>query len=215
MLPYTFDENRSPLSDICEKYASKYTHTVMCSHNDLKITYGQYSSTVGYSIAEIEANCDLFINGHIHNGSAISNKIINIGNLTGQNFSEDAFIYHHCIMILDTDTMHYDFYENPYALNFYKIDGKDNLIKHIDSCKNAVISINVCESDYDETISLLKNSTDVVAYRITVTKESLSNAVKDGKELHCDDHLEQFKNYIIDNMGSNDAVLYELSEICK
>lgn len=214
MLPYAFDANRSSLSDVCKKYASEHNKTVICAHSDLKISYGQFNSTIGYDVADIESNCDLFINGHIHNGTNISDKVINVGNLTGQNFSEDAFNYNHRVMLLDTETLEYGFIVNPHAFNFYKIEGKDNLKKLLKSCSNAVISLSISEKDYNEVNSLLENSDNVATYRITVTKESLPNIVKDGEELHCDDHLEQFRNYIIDNMGSSEAVLYELSEIC-
>lgn len=44
---------------------------------------GQFISKAGFDINDIEDNCDLFINGHLHNGSKITDKIFNVGNLTG------------------------------------------------------------------------------------------------------------------------------------
>ena len=44
---------------------------------------GQFKSTEGYNVQDIDANCDLFINGHLHNGEKITKKIINIGNISG------------------------------------------------------------------------------------------------------------------------------------
>lgn len=44
---------------------------------------GKYKSIDGFDIDDIENNCDKFINGHLHNGSKVTNKIFNIGNLTG------------------------------------------------------------------------------------------------------------------------------------
>jgi hypothetical protein len=73
-------------------------------------------------VSEIENACDLFINGHIHHCGYVTEKIINGGNLTGQNFTEDATKFEHCALIIDTDTMSVSFYKNPHALNFYKID---------------------------------------------------------------------------------------------
>ena len=51
-----------------------------------------------------------------------STWIRNIGNLTGQNFSEDAFVYGHKIIIVDTSEWKFYLLENPFAMNFYKID---------------------------------------------------------------------------------------------
>ena len=63
----------------------------------------------------------LTLDYHLHNGSKFSNKGENLGNLTGQNFSENAFEYDHRIMILNINGQeyckHYEF--NPYAFNFY------------------------------------------------------------------------------------------------
>ena len=215
MLPYTFDENRSPLSDVCAEYGYGYTKTVICSHNDLKIAYGQYSSTIGYDVSEIEANCDLFINGHIHNGCTVSNKVINIGNLTGQNFGEDAFAYRHCVMILDTDTLHYDFYENPYALNFYKINDEATLYSKINDLTNAIISVKISEKNFGKVDNLIKESKNILASRICIEREPTPTDTSKYLELHCDDHLTQFKNYILQNMGADETVQYELSKVCE
>ena len=73
---------------------------------------GPFISKTGFTIEDIENNCDLFINGHLHNGMKITNKIINLVNLTGQNFSEDALRYEHKIMILDTHTLEYKYIIN-------------------------------------------------------------------------------------------------------
>ena len=45
--------------------------------------------------------------------------------MTGQNFSEDGFKYSHCVGILDTNTLDIELINNPYALNFYKIEIND------------------------------------------------------------------------------------------
>ena len=76
----------------------------------------------GFSIEEIEENCTLFINGHLHNFSTVGNNIVNLGNITGQNFSEDGYAYPHQCMILDTVKREIEYIENPFALYFYKLD---------------------------------------------------------------------------------------------
>ena len=90
-IPYILESNRKPLKEYLGNYPLK-ENVIILSHNDIAgIQMGQFISTTGFSIEEIEENCDLFLNGHLHNGAEIGNKIINVGNITGQNFSEDAF----------------------------------------------------------------------------------------------------------------------------
>ena len=115
-----------------------------------------FVSKDGFSIEEIENNCDLYLNGHLHNGGKVTNKIINVGNLTGQNFSEDAFRYDHSVIVLDTDNLSCAVYENPYAFNFYKLDFTDENsdIDYINTTSmkmknNCVCTIKCNEDDLD------------------------------------------------------------------
>ena len=125
-LPYILEENKKPLDYYVDKEFKGAR--VVFSHNDIKgVNYGAYTSTAGFSIDEIDSVCDLYLNGHLHNGEYISKKCINVGNLTGQNFSEDATVYAHRALILDTDTLEYCWADNPYAFNFYKFDNSREL----------------------------------------------------------------------------------------
>ena len=103
-LPYITESDRVPLNIYFGPKTAK--PRIILSHNDIAgIQMGPVVSRTGFSIEEIESSCDLFINGHLHNGQAITNKIINLGNLTGKDFGEDATKYKHNIAILDTDTL--------------------------------------------------------------------------------------------------------------
>lgn len=82
LLPYILESNRSTIGEYCESLNIK--NPIIFSHNDIAgIQMGQFMSTVGFNIDDIENNCTIFINGHLHNGQKITNKIINVGNLTG------------------------------------------------------------------------------------------------------------------------------------
>ena len=117
-LPYTHDYDMS-------MYMANSKKRIIFSHNDIKgINYGKYISTSGFDIEDINKSCDLFINGHLHNGENVTDKIINIGNLSGQNFSEDGLKYKHNIMIIDTNSLEYQKIENPFATYFIKYDFK-------------------------------------------------------------------------------------------
>ncbi len=213
-LPYILN-NSGNLEDYIHKPDKNYRRIIF-SHNDIAgIQMGKYISKSGFSIENIENNCDLFINGHIHNGSQVTDKIINIGNLTGQNFGEDATLYDHHIFILDTDTLHISTYENPYAINFYKIDSTKQLWDITKLKSNAVITLKCAEESQAHHRELLSKASNVIAYRfITIpTVEEISSGTK--MELFTVNHLDKFKEYILDNLGQSEIVLTELAEVVK
>lgn len=191
--------------------------TIVFSHNDLQIQYGEYKSVCGFTEDEVSKSCDLFINGHIHNyAENMSKHMVNLGNLTGQNFSEDGFRYKHYAMILDTKTLQYQLIQNPFAMQFFKLDftkGIDsNIIQILPN--RSVLSVKVCEKDYDSIKKALDSNPKVITYRITV--ERIASPHKDdAPEFHFDDHLTQFINFIKETVGDSDIVLKELQEICK
>jgi DNA repair exonuclease SbcCD nuclease subunit len=173
-LPYILESNRKDLlNHINEAIGDSWEtqevkKTIIFSHNDIKgIRYGQYESKVGFDIKEIDDHCDLYINGHLHNQQQISKKILNLGNLTGQNFSEDAEKFSHCIGILDTESLEIELINNPYALNFYKVEVLDqNDFKKFDNCKeNAVITIKTYQSLVTEIKNYLQDK-NIICYRI-------------------------------------------------
>ena len=214
LLPYVLDDERKPLKEYFVQDTNK--KTIMFSHNDIAgIQMGQFISQKGFSIQEIQENCDLFLNGHIHNGSKVADKIINVGNLTGQNFSEDALKYDHSIIILDTDTLKCEVYENPYALNFYKLD-LCNMSFDFDTLKdNAVVTLRVEQSDQEFYRSLLENLPKVLAYRIILAPTTSNTTVTNNRELISINHLDKFSEYVLENLGNNEAVKYELEEVLK
>ena len=216
-LPYIVEDNRRPLKEYLEdRDTSK--KLIVFSHNDIKdFQMGMFISKTGFSMDEIGRLSDIYINGHLHNGSWISDKILNLGVLCGQNFSEDAFKYEHHIAILDTDTLKVEFIENPYALNFYKIDiEKESDLKVLDRIKdNAVISIKCLETLKESLMKKLENNSKIVTYKVIYTRERTDVEVEDTIDLGSNDHLKQFKDFIIELLGNTDVVKEELMEVCK
>lgn len=210
-LPYTVKDKIVSLSEIFkEKKASK---RIIFSHNDIAgIYYGGFLSTFGYNVEDIENNCDLFINGHLHNGTSVTDKIINLGNLTGQNFSEDAFKYSHNIAILDTDTLNIQLIENPFAFNFYKIDSLDKL--DLDKLKNnAVLTIKISQNDMENVKQILDNSEKITEYRIVLNNEIRDVATNREEDLSID-HLQKFREFVYDTIGTNQLIKEELEIVC-
>lgn len=227
-LPYMVEENRVPLEKIMSPNRSG--KRLILSHNDLIMQYGMFKSTQGYNPDDIEKYCDLCLNGHLHNRGVIGNTY-NLGNLTGQNFSEDAAKYRHCAYVLDTDTLEIQAYENPNAFNFFKIEihTKEDLIKFAKDCAyglkenfegdlyfhNVIASITVVESLLNEVKDVLKQS-EIIAHRIIVISDygDITN-VEDSITLEKVDHLQKFREFCIEKIGNFDIVLDELNEVCR
>jgi hypothetical protein len=181
------------------------------------VQYGAFLSTEGFTPAEIEANCSLCMNGHIHNCSYVTSKIINSGNLTGQNFTEDATKYGHYVELIDTKTLEVQFIPNPYALNFAKIDATgDKWISALPvKFNNAVLTIKV---DSPETARAARESCDfdpnIVTYRL-ILESKLSDAVTEAPTLEAVDHLKQFEQYVLSYIGDTNVIREELFNVMR
>lgn len=217
-LPYIIEDNRKLLGEyIKDRNISK--KLIVFSHNDIKdFQMGAFISKAGFSISDIECNCDLYINGHLHNGGWVSpRKILNIGNLCGQNFSEDGFKYQHHIAILDTDTLELEFIENPFALNFYNINVQTEVnINQLDFIRNnAVVSIKCLDTFKDALKVKLDSCKNIIAYRTIYVKSNTTTGSEQTIDISSKDYLEQFTEYIIETLGNSDVISEELQEVCK
>lgn len=217
-LPYITEDDRKPLKEYL-KDRDTNKKLIVFSHNDIKdFQMGPFLSKTGFKIDEIIENCDLYINGHLHNGGwVVKDKILNLGVLCGQNFNEDAFKYEHNIAILDTNTLSLEFIENPYALNFYKIEiNSEDDIKQLYKLKpNAVLSIKCLDKLEDLAKGVLKTLNDIVEYRFILYSEVLSDTFDNVQVINSVDHLEQFKKFILETYGNSDVIIEELNEVCK
>ena len=210
-IPYILESNRNEFS-----FYVNNKNSIVFSHNDIKgIQLGKIVSMSGFEISEISDGCRLFINGHIHNGSQISNNIINLGNLTGQNFSEDALKYKHRIAIIDTDTLNIDYINNPYAFNFVKydseIDSVDKIKNDFNNIGNIVCTIKLNEAEKESYNFIIENT---IANRFIIKPEIIHNdSNKKAYESLSVNHLEKFKEYILNELGNSESVIDELAHI--
>lgn len=216
-LPYITEDTRKPLKDYFEKNPNK--NVIVFSHNDIKdFRMGPFLSTTGFKIEEILDNCSLYVNGHLHNGDwVVKDRILNLGVLCGQNFNEDAFKYEHHVAILDTDTLEIEFIENPYALNFYKLEiNTVDDIKQLYKLKsNAVVSVRCLDKLESQARDVIRTIKDVIEYRFVIYRDTLEDISGNVQVLNSCDHLEQFKQFILENYGSSDIIIEELNEVCK
>lgn len=217
-LPYITEDNRKPLSEYLTK-RDVNKDLIICSHNDIKgFQLGKFISTTGFDVDEIEKNCNLYFNGHLHNCGNVTNKIINIGVLSGMNFNEDAFKYNHHVAIYDTETKKIEYFENPHAFNFYKIEiNNEKDINKISTLKtNAVVSFRCLDKYKELLIKALEQQNNIISHKITFIREITSNESQNESTFDLgEDHLEQFRKYIIETLGNNNVVNEELGEVCK
>ena len=226
-VPYIVEENRKSISDYWRETNEPSTFVtqelkklIILSHNDIKgIRYGAFESKEGFDLKDIEAHCDLFINGHLHNSSFLNNKetILNLGNLTGQNFGEDAFKYNHSACILDTNNLKLTFYENPIAFNFYKIKIEKeqdlDLLKQLK--QNAIVSFTCKDILVEALRNKIQNYSNIVETRIVIFKEITKLETDDQQIISINDvdHLKQFSEFVLDKLGASNLVKEELSQI--
>ena len=228
ILPFIPESDRKTIIEYFGKKPNNKKRLIF-SHNDLAgVNLGRYISETGFSLNDIDENCDLFINGHLHNSSWVSEKAFNLGNLTGQNFSEDAFKYEHLAIIIDTETLHIDYYENPYAFNFYKIDYTNADIDIINETdfkmkNNAVLTIKCTEEDSTYIRARYVPGCErqgfphncLVSECRLVIQPTIDKTQNKEIELNTIDHIKQFTDYCIATFGDTETLRDELREVVK
>lgn len=219
-IPYIIESDRLKIENYLNKNNECNKHIIL-SHNDLKgIDFGKIVSKTGFEIDDIEKSCDLFINGHLHNGSYITPKIRNLGNLTGQNFSENGLKYKHNITILDTDTLEMKDIENPYAFKFYKLEINDindlQILNKIEN--NSLLTIKCNEKYLDQLNAQLESiKNKIIEHRIIVNKEIVNTLTQSdiNKLNNSLDYLDKFILFCREKIENTEILETELNEVCK
>lgn len=221
-IPYVVEDERKDLSDYWKSFDFDPTKSdnrkkFIMTHNDIKgINYGAFLSENGFDINDFANHCTLCFNGHIHNcGLFLDKHLINVGNLTGQNFNEDSTKYSHNVCIVDSIEGTFDLIENPYALNFYKFDMDESNISLLSNIKdNAIVSIH-CSKDLRENIKRIVEDNDKIAvYRLTIKYDNL-NKTEDAEILYSSDYISKFIAFCKDHIEDQEILDFELKEICK
>ena len=215
-LPYVPETNRKPLNEVFEPMTKP---RILFSHNDIcGLHYGPVVTKTGFTIEDLEGNSTLCINGHLHNGQDVTPRIINLGNLSGQDLGENAEIYEHRVMILDTDTLKYEYRVNPYAFNFYKIDilEEEDLKKLTNLKQNAVISLKCLDSLVAKTKETIEAHKNIIETRIVTVKPAFidGSTEYDLSDLTMD-HLARFYEICKEKIENTDVLEQELAEVLK
>ena len=197
---------------------NKNKRNVVFAHQEIAgIRYGKVVSQSGFSVDDILNNCTLFLDGHLHNNMIINRSIVILGNLTGQNFNEDAEKYLHLFYILtveDDGSITLDTYENPYAFNFYKIviEKESDLDVFKTLKQNAVLSV-VSDSRYVDKVNELLNNPNIVSHRLsTVYMDEMSETNSETSELlNNDNYMKRFVDFAQLKLPHSPALIDELS----
>ena len=215
-LPYITECDRKPLKEYFPEIPDQ--PRIILSHNDISgIQLGPVVTKTGFSLEEIEANCSIFCNGHLHNGQALSNKVINLGNLTGKDFGENALKYRHNIAILDTKDLSLTYIENPYAYNFYKLQiDCESDIYCLDQLKNnAVLSIKCEQALVEQVKQKISALSNIAESRLIITK-NYTEGTETTEEIDLSvDHLARFIEYCKATIENTAILEEEITEVCK
>lgn len=220
-LPYNLNSSAISLSEIFG--GRQNNKRLIISHNDIAgIQMGSFISKEGLKISDIKEQCDLFINGHLHNCSQFADNAFNIGNITGQNFSEDGFNYKHFAMIIDLTSFEFEFVENPYAVYFYKIDLSNSKDVKKD-CTDILLNLSnksvlTIRCKYDDTIIIkdIISQIDykkIYDYRFININDNINIDIDTVININTIDHIQKFKDSFIEKYGSNDVILSELQAV--
>ena len=219
-IPYIIESNRESIDNYIKPDELGRKHIII-SHNDIagiNYCYGGFESKAGFSIKEIEDNCDLYLNGHLHNQKWITDKILNVGSLSAHNFTNDSLVYNYGLWILDTEDLSMTFIENPYSFNFYKFEiKKANEIKNINKVKkNAVVSV-VCTKDlFTDCKDALEKNSNIITHRLAARSEVIDTTHSiDIEEIRGTDHIQRLIQFCHNNIENTEILEAELAEICK
>lgn len=217
-LPYVTESERQSLDTYFGAMTNK--KRILFAHTDISgIQMGPVVSKTGFPLEELEAGCSLCFNGHLHNGHQVSSKVINLGNLTGRDFGEDAFRYEHRIAILDTDSLEIQYIENPYALNFYKVnlESEDDIEILANLKANAVVSVGCPSSILTDTRNFIDSlGKRLLETRVTTIFTGADTGTSEAPALDLSvDHLARFIECCRNNIDNTPILEAELNEICK
>lgn len=208
-LPFT--KHPTPLNELLKKLPEG-EQVVVVSHCEFVGMFGTEEGA-GYKIHEIEQDprIKIWFNGHYHTRRGLSPKIVVVGNLCGQNFTQN--FEPHGVCVYDTVTNKYEFIENPYALVFGKLDTSKENCKDIrklienDTEKRYVLAIQT-----DSNIKpLIKEWVDkyLVASRIMLTDVGTSADVESKSEMLEEiptiDHIGLFFKEVTERFGEDIA----------
>lgn len=220
-IPYITQDRRKTLKeyiDELDKDNPISTNKIVFSHNDIMgLQYGRYTSQEGFELDDIKSSCNMFLNGHLHNEMTINEEplIKNLGNLSGQDFKEDANKYRHNVYILDTDSRKLVEILNKFAYNFRKIlvEKKEDFSRIPFELDNQVLNISCEESLVNDLKNYINTIPNISDYKITTFSTKTIDEDEQTQLSLSINHLEQFVKFVEDNLGTSAIIEEELGKV--
>jgi hypothetical protein len=223
----TYDEDMDALFIPYGKYESgcfdEYKPTKYAfSHIDIfGSDTGGWSLKSGLDPVYMTTRFGLTINGHIHNGSwVIKDKILNLGSISGQNFSSKSINWKPSVAILDTDTNSIKLYENPYSLNFINKSCKTvsevvNLLNSFDGDRSYAIQLKVPISIADDVRKMTSEKSNIIASKVMmlIDEKELGGLTYD--EVDKVNSIEGGFKKLIDFVNDQESLPYNKEDILK
>ena len=214
-IPYITTDKVLNLKDFIDDNNKK---RIIFAHQDLAgIQYGRFTSQTGFSVDDINNNCELFFDGHLHNSYNINDKIILVGILCGQNFNEDASKYNHNVYILtieDNGEIKCEVFVNPEAFNFYKFrfETEDDFYQLDNLMNNAVVSA-VCEEHLSSKLAKVLKANKKITESRMVMFYNYSYDNDNKPSILVDDYIKQFILLAHDKLENSSVLDSELARL--
>lgn len=228
-IPYYLPDELKPIEEYLNLVGLKdvdKNKVIILSHNDIcGIDFiAGIKSTSGFTLGDIENNCNLFLNGHIHSREKFCKNGYNIGNLTGKNFTEDSFKHPHGATILNIENgkATLEFVENPYAFNFYTLNIiEDKDFNQLDEIKNnSIVRIHCSLNLRERLMEQINNDKRIIKSTIfDLSGEKVKTNLEedlDLTEITAESYMVKFRNFCLNHSEKvDDLFMNELEEILK
>ena len=211
-----------PYNNYDEKQVEELEDTdYLLSHIDIR-----GSDTGGWSLREginpriLADKFGLTINGHIHNGSwVIPDKVMNIGAISGQNFSSKQISWGPSVMILDTEDKSYNLYENPYALNFINknISSLDQLVEVVNQVKKGTyaLQVRVPANLVEDARKVIESNNKIVAMRVMTKADTSGLGKMSYEDINRVNSIEGGFEQLVKFIENQDSLPYNEEDIKK
>lgn len=196
ILPYSSDEiNLDEYGEV----------DVILSHNDIKgYDYDGHISNIGMELSDIVSHCKLFINGHLHNGGwVVENRICNLGQLSGMNFSSCGGEWEPSIAVLDLSNLSLKIIPNPVAYRFKKESFKtlSTLKSYLNGLPDEgqyVLRVKVPSKISEQARKVINQCNKVVASRVLTVQEvdKKNNSQADKVEINTTSVYDKLRQFV-------------------
>lgn len=162
----------------------------------------------------------LTVNGHIHNGSwVIPGKVLNLGSISGQNFSSRQIEWNPSVAVLDTETSGVELFANPHALVFVNSSCStvDKVVRLSDGITEGTyaVQVRVPVSLVDEARRVLQANPNIVASRVMTRSDKAGLEGKGFDEIEHVNSVEGGFDSLVSFIDAQETLPYPREDIMR